>query len=221
MPVAKWLTHRPHGESTPLDLAHDMPRGRCAAISPPSSPLLHRCSLVSSIVYAKQIGMRVALIGLTMAPLAAPAQMPGGHVQPPPTPKARPPENPANLGAPVLVQLDQLETELKLTPEQRPAWNAYTDKVLRLADDTTRSRFAARASPNTDLSAVQQLEALTDTERNRLTAIEDITAAGKAFYATLSSEQKSIADRKLLLPIRPLATGVALPGSPGAGAANR
>ena len=172
-------------------------------------------------MYAKQIGMRVALIGLALAPLAAQAQMPGGHIQPPPTPKARPSENPGSVGAPVLVLLDQLETELKLTPEQRPAWNAYTDKVLRLADDMTRSRFAARTSPRADLSAVQQLEELTDTERNRLTAIEDITEAGKAFYATLTSEQKSIADRKLVLPIRPLATGVALPGTPGAGATNR
>jgi hypothetical protein len=172
-------------------------------------------------VYAKQFAIRVVLIGLAVTPLVAQAQMPGGHVQPPPTPKARPPESPTNVGAPVLVQLDQLETELKLTPEQRPAWNAYTDKVLRLADDMTRSRFAARASPNTDLSAVQQLEALTDSERNRLTAIEDITAAGKAFYATLSSDQKSIADRKLILSIRALATGVALPGGPGAGATNR
>jgi plasmid replication initiation protein len=58
---------------------------------------------------------------------------------------------------------------------------------------------------------VQQLDQLTDRERNRLTAIEDIAGAGKALYATLTTEQRAIADRKLVLPVRPLAAGVVLP----------
>jgi len=118
----------------------------------------------------------------------------------------------AGNGAPVLVQLDQLETELKLSPEQRPTWNAYADKILSLADDMTRSRLVARMAPRpTDASAIQQLEQLAESERKRLTAIDEIADAGKAFYATLTAEHKLIADRKLVLPIRPLATGVVLP----------
>jgi len=124
----------------------------------------------------------------------------------------------SSSGAPVLVQLDQLESELKLTPQQHAAWNAYADKVLRLADDMTRSRFVARTSPEpTEATAAQQLDRLADTERNRLTAVEEIAEAGKALYAMLTSEQKAIADRKLVLPIRPLAIGVALPGIGDAG----
>jgi len=76
----------------------------------------------------------------------------------------------------------------------------------------TRSRLVARMAPRpTDASAIQQLEQLAESERKRLTAIDEIADAGKAFYATLTAEQKLIADRKLVLPIRPLATGVVLP----------
>ena len=116
-------------------------------------------------------------------------------------------------GAPVLVQLDKLEDDLKLTPQQRAAWNAYADKVLRLADDMTRSRFAARTSARlTEATAVQQLDQLAGSARNRLTAVEEIVEAGKALYATLTSEQKAIADRKLVLPMLSLATGASPPG---------
>jgi hypothetical protein len=144
------------------------------------------------------------------------AQYPGGHGHTPAGSSSKSdraaPDPLASSGAPVLVQLDQLEQELKPSAEQRAAWNAYADKVLHLADDMTRSQFAARIAPRpTDATAVQQLDQLTDRERNRLTAIEDIAGAGKALYATLTGEQRAIADRKLVLPIRPLAAGVALP----------
>ena len=116
-------------------------------------------------------------------------------------------------GAPVLVQLDHLEDDLKLTPQQRAVWNAYADKVLRLADDMTRSRFAARTSTQlTEGTAVQQLEQLAGSARNRLTAVEEIVEAGKAFYAMLTSEQKTIAERKLVLPTLLLATGASTSG---------
>jgi LTXXQ motif family protein len=98
-------------------------------------------------------------------------------------------------------------------PQQRAAWNAYADKVLRLADDMTRSRFAARTSTRlTEATAVQQLDQLAGSARNRLTAVEEIVEAGKALYATLTSEQKAIADRKLALPMLSLATGASPPG---------
>jgi len=115
--------------------------------------------------------------------------------------------------ASVMVQLDQLEDDLKLTPQQRAVWNAYADKVLRVADDMTRSRFAARTSTQlTEGTAVQQLDQLAGSARNRLTAVEEIVEAGKALYATLTSEQKTIADHKLALPMLWLTTGASQPG---------
>lgn len=171
---------------------------------------------------AMQTVALAACMAFALIPARADAQLPGGHGHAPapaPSTLRDRPEAPSDSGAPVLVQLDQLETQLKLTPEQRPAWNAYADQILRLADDMTRSRFVARTAPQpTDATAMQQLDQLVNSERNRLTAIEEIAAAGKAFYATLSDDQKAIADRKLVLPIRPLAAGVVLPGRGEAGA---
>lgn len=164
----------------------------------------------------------VMLSAMAMASSAAFAQYPGGHGHTPQGSSSmsdRAATDPlASSGAPVLVQLDQLESELKPSAEQRAAWNAYADKILQLADDMTRSQFAARIAPRpTDLTAMQQLDQLTDGERNRFTAIEAIAELGKALYATLTPEQKVIADQKLVLPIRPLATGVVLPGIGDAG----
>jgi hypothetical protein len=123
-----------------------------------------------------------------------------------------------NMGAPVQVQLDQLEDDLKLTPQQRSMWNAYADRVLSFADGMTRAQFAARtATEATDATAAQQLDQLADRARQRLTAVEDIAESGKALYAMLSSDQKRIADHRLVLPILPLANGLPPPGMGAAG----
>jgi len=128
-----------------------------------------------------------------------------------------------NISAPVQVQLDRLEDDLGLTPQQTAAWNAYADKVLSFADDMTRAQFAARTeSVPSDATAAQQLEQLADKARNRMTVMQDIAASGKAFYATLSSDQKKIADRRLVLPMLSLANGLPAPGmSTGGSSAGR
>ena len=121
---------------------------------------------------------------------------------------------PEDVGAPVQVQLDHLEDDLKLNPEQRKLWNTYADKVLSFADDMTRARFEARTSSvQADATAAQQLDRLADKARNRSTAVEDIAASGKALYAVLSSDQRVIADRRLVVPVLSLAVGLPLPGA--------
>ena len=69
-----------------------------------------------------------------------------------------PVDAPLSPGAIVQVQLDQLEDDLKLVPAQIGAWRAYTDKVQKLADDTTRIRFEARTAAPGPSSAIQQLD---------------------------------------------------------------
>jgi len=120
---------------------------------------------------------------------------------------------PEDIGAPVQVQLDRLEDDLKLTSQQRGAWNAYADKVLKFADDMTRARFEARTSSvPADMTAAQQMDRLAEKARNRSTAIEDIAESGKTLYALLSDEQRSIADRRLVLPMLSLANGLPTSG---------
>ena len=118
---------------------------------------------------------------------------------------------PLNPGAMVQKQLDQLEDELKLGAAQRDAWNAYADKVQKLADEVARSRFEARASTPGPSSAAEQLDRIAGTARSRTTVIEDIAGLGRAFYAALTPEQKRVADARLALPLSLLATGMAPP----------
>jgi hypothetical protein len=152
------------------------------------------------------------------------AQFPGGAQRNMGTGKAARPaqsrDQPADIGAPVQIQLDKLEDDLKLAPEQQGAWNAYADKILKFADDMTRAQFMARTgSVSQDATAAQQLDQLTDRARNRMTAMEDIAQFGKALYAVLTTDQRKIADRRLVLPMLSLANGLPAPGmatgSPG------
>jgi hypothetical protein len=114
-----------------------------------------------------------------------------------------------DVGAPVQLQLDRLEDDLKLTAEQRDAWNAYADQVLSFADEMTRAQFAARTSAVPEgVPAAQQLDQLAARARSRLAAIEDIIASGKALYAALSFHQRTIADRRLVVPMLSLANGL-------------
>jgi len=92
------------------------------------------------------------------------------------------------------VQLQELHEDLKLTPAQRGPWTVYATRVQQLADDVARHRNDLRFPKG---PAPEQLDFVTETVRNRLTAMEDITDAGKALYATLTPTQKTIADDRL------------------------
>jgi hypothetical protein len=120
---------------------------------------------------------------------------------------------PLSPGAAVQVQLDQLEDDLKLAPAQLGAWRAYTDKVQKLADDTTRIRFEARTSAPAQSSALQQLDEIAVQMHSRRAAVDEIVESGKALYVLLTPEQKSIADRRLAPVVLLLATGAAPAGT--------
>ncbi len=124
-----------------------------------------------------------------------------------------PVDAPLSPGAVVQVQLDQLEDDLKLAPAQIGAWRAYTDKVQKLADDTTRIRFEARTSAPGQSSALQQLDEIAVQMHSRSAAVDEIVELGRALYAVLTPEQKSIADRRLSPVVSLLITGVAPAGT--------
>jgi hypothetical protein len=97
------------------------------------------------------------------------------------------------------VVMHELYEDLKLTPAQQPAWQSYADKVQALASDLARERSRAQAGEpaSTQLNALQQIDRTLDTARNRLTGLEDIAAAAKNLYESLTPEQKSVADSTL------------------------
>jgi LTXXQ motif family protein len=91
--------------------------------------------------------------------------------------------------------LEELRADLRLSSEQAPRWDAYRQKVEALAGDISRER--RRTAPPDKLDAVQQLNRLVDSQRNRLAAMEDIAQVASALYASLTPEQKELADLRL------------------------
>ena len=164
-----------------------------------------------------QIRMRAFVawtaVAIASAATQASAQMPGGGAPPGRSGggfgsgmRSAPADVPSGgtISEIVVLRLTTLEEDLKLTPAQRPAWNAYSNRVTRLLSDTTRT---GEMTLTGDLSGPQRLDRLADVARNRLTAIEDIVDAGKELYAVLTPEQRAIADNRLATTVLPMLTG--------------
>jgi hypothetical protein len=124
------------------------------------------------------------------------------------------------LASVVQLRLFELEEDLKLTPEQRPLWSTYAGQILKLLTDISRAGSGVTVVRD-QTNALQQFDRIADIARNRLTAIEDITDAGKALYAKLTPEQQALADRRLVLALLPLSGGESLRSGPRAGAPPR
>ena len=122
------------------------------------------------------------------------------------------PDAPLNSSAIVQLELDHLEDILRMTPAQLDMWRIYADKVSKLADDVSKSRADARNEYPASANAVQHLEHMAGVSGIRATALDEIVVAGRAFYATLNSDQKAIADRRMWMPVSLLVTGVVPPG---------
>ena len=103
-----------------------------------------------------------------------------------------------------------MEVDLHLTPQQKEPWQAFTDKVRVYASDISRERARAGipASEGTPISGVQHIDLVTDGARIRLNELEDVRTAANALYATLSPDQKKIADVRMVTLITP-ASGLA------------
>lgn len=162
----------------------------------------------------------------TLAAAQAVAQSPGGsrpggpsgvstpHIPPPrQSPDKRDADSPTSLGGQAQANLNRLEEDLRINAAQQKAWDAYATRIIRLADDVTRARFATRDLEGTSITAPQLFDRITDTAQNRLTAIEEIVEAGRALYAKLSTEQQKLADRRLALVAMSLVSGAPPPGA--------
>lgn len=119
---------------------------------------------------------------------------------------------PAAVADQVQVQLGELEEDLRLNSAQRRLWTVYADRVQKLAGDVARDRDKLRFPKGT---AEEQFDFVADRARDRLTAIEDISDAGKQLYASLSPAQRDVADRRLVRLTVPLVTNVQAAGAGG------
>lgn len=169
---------------------------------------------------AKGVVVFLAAAGIALAAAEAPAQIGGGmrggrgdydrDRRPAGEQSPAVQEDPVGLTG---YRLETLREDLKLAPEQEPAWKSYADKVSALAADISRERGRLKAV--LELKSLQRIDAAVDVARNRLTALEEIASAAKALYARLTPGQQSLADARLATTL-PTAAGFS--GLAGAGA---
>jgi len=88
----------------------------------------------------------------------------------------------------IRMQLTNTRLALKLAPEQNPPWQSYEDKVIALIAEQPQS-----AGDN----ALKQIDRNAELLRNRLASMQDLADAAQKLYATLSDEQKAVAERML------------------------
>jgi hypothetical protein len=102
-------------------------------------------------------------------------------------------------------RLSLLEEDLRLQPTQTAAWDSFAGKVRAFLGDLARARARAMASPSggESVSGVRRIEQAADDARNRATALDDIAAAAKALYATLTPDQRLLADVRFATIVAP------------------
>lgn len=103
-----------------------------------------------------------------------------------------------NPEAAVAGYLAALKVELKITPDQSKAWQAFESKAKQQGD-TMAARHAQMFAQSTaaDQTAPERLAQRTEQMKQGLASMETMTAAVKDLYAALTPEQKKIADQQL------------------------
>jgi len=158
---------------------------------------LHRHLLVTALVAS--LGFAAAAQTQTASPQAAPSPAPqqqqarGDHGRMDPQRmeryRARAAERQAR-------RLAELKTQLRITAEQEPAWTAWTGALQPgSVGRPSRSEFAALSTPER-IDRLRQLRSQHGAEMDRR------GDATKAFYGSLSAEQKRVFDTASLRMLR-------------------
>ena len=94
--------------------------------------------------------------------------------------------------APLETSLNEFHEDLRLNAAQEDPWQRYANQVRALANDVVRQRTQGLAA-----NALQSLDRVVDIARDRLTAMEDVARAAKAFHATLTPEQQATCNPRI------------------------
>jgi len=95
----------------------------------------------------------------------------------------------------IRMQLTNTRLALKLASEQNAPWQSYEDKVIGLIAEQPQSASG---------DAVKQIDRNAELLRSRLGAMQDLADAAKKLYATLSDDQKLVAERMLGATVPPV-----------------
>lgn len=89
-------------------------------------------------------------------------------------------------------RLAQLHSELKLTPAQEADWKTWSDKVNQVKADKKEARPDFEALGK--LPAPDRLQKMIEFSKARQAGMEEVLAATKTFYATLTPDQRKTFD---------------------------
>ena len=105
-------------------------------------------------------------------------------------------------------ELALLEADLQLHAQQKEPWQLFAGKVSDYAGELSRehARIGVPGPEGTATGGLQHLKQLSDLARTRLSELEEIRSAANKLYATLSPDQKKIADSRIVTMIAPLPT---------------
>jgi protein CpxP len=104
----------------------------------------------------------------------------------------------SNPKAAVEGHLAALKVELKITPNQETAWQAFANKTRERTDAmiARHAQRTAQAPAATNLTAPERLAQRTERMKQRVAGMEARTVAVKDLYGVLTPEQKAIADKQ-------------------------
>jgi hypothetical protein len=92
--------------------------------------------------------------------------------------------------------LAELKADLKITQDQEPAWQAFSDKVNAQAKDMAAMRDKMKLHQSTmPTTAPDRMEMMAGMMKNRAEMMGNMADAVKTFYATLTPEQKARFDK--------------------------
>lgn len=106
------------------------------------------------------------------------------------------------------VQLARLELALVLTPEQKPAWEAFKAAIVARNETVLNDDLAIRDKVGEAATVVERLKRAEEATAQRSKLLGETRKDVEAFYAVLSDAQKKIFDDGVyrLLPSRQGAT---------------
>ncbi len=104
----------------------------------------------------------------------------------------------SNPAAGVEGRLAALKVELKITPDQELAWQAFTTNARQQAATmiARRSQMFSQTSAATP-TAPERMAQRIEIAKQRVASLEGMSAAVKDLYAALTPEQKTLADNLL------------------------
>ncbi len=88
--------------------------------------------------------------------------------------------------------LTQLKTQLQITPQQEPLWQAFADKMKTSAGQGMKAMQQSMQQP---MTAPERMNLMLEHMKQHTAAMEDVNESFKRLYDALTPEQKAIADK--------------------------